>query len=323
MIFRSHKLLSISLLFVAVFHSCAPKVKNGYSKERGYEGNISLSGAFALYPLAVLWSEDFKKEHPHVRFNISAGGAGKGIADALTGMVDIGLVSRDLHPQEIEKGAYPIHVAKDAVICTFNSNNPNYKLLKERGLTKNELQHVFIDHKYKTWKDIDARFTNDPIVVYVRADAAGAAETWANFFKFKQEDLKGVGIFGDPGIAQAVKDDKNAIGFNNINYVYDLKTKKVAEKIDVLPIDLNQNGHIESDENFYSNIDHLTEAIVKNKYPSPPARDLTFITKGKPDNLLVKKFIEFVLQKESQSHLLSNGYVPLNESLVKTELNKL
>jgi phosphate transport system substrate-binding protein len=62
--------------------------------------------------LAVVWSEDFKKIHPNVRFNISAGGAGKGIADVLTGMVDIGMVSRDLHEQEIKKELFRLLLQK-------------------------------------------------------------------------------------------------------------------------------------------------------------------------------------------------------------------
>ncbi|WP_286591455.1 PstS family phosphate ABC transporter substrate-binding protein [Sphingobacterium sp. N143] len=303
--------------------SCAPKVKNGYSKERGFEGNISLSGAFALYPLVVIWSEDFKKEHPHVRFNISAGGAGKGIADVLTGMVDIGLVSRDLHPQEIKKGAVPIIVAKDAVICTINPGNPNYKALLQRGLTRDELADIFINRKFRTWKEIDPRFTADPINVYVRSDAAGAAETWAKFFDHKQEDLQGVGIFGDPGIAQAIKDDIYGIGFNNINYVYNLKTDKVFDRIDVLPLDLNNSGQLDVEEQFYHSLSQLTEAVATGKYPAPPARDLTFVTHNKTESLLLKEFIAFVLKKEAQSQLLQNGYVPLNETLIKQELNKL
>ncbi|MGE8379253.1 MAG: PstS family phosphate ABC transporter substrate-binding protein, partial [Sphingobacterium sp.] len=192
MIKRCFIALVFSFIVVSKISSCAPKIKNGYSKERGFEGNISLSGAFALYPLAVIWSEDFKKIHPHVRFNISAGGAGKGIADVLTGMVDIGLVSRDLHAQEIKKGAVPTVVAKDAVICTLNPGNPNYKALLKRGLTREELSDIFVNQKLKTWNQVDPQFTSDPINVYVRSDAAGAAETWAKFFGHKQEDLQGV-----------------------------------------------------------------------------------------------------------------------------------
>ncbi|WP_313263277.1 PstS family phosphate ABC transporter substrate-binding protein [Sphingobacterium sp.] len=313
------------LSFIIVFEiiSCAPKVKNGYSKERGFEGNISLSGAFALYPLAVVWSEDFKKIHPHVRFNISAGGAGKGIADVLTGMVDIGMVSRDLHEQEVKKGAVPIVVAKDAVICTINPGNPNYQAILKRGLSREELSDIFISRKFKTWKQIDPRFTADPINVYVRSDAAGAAETWAKFFGHKQEDLQGIGIFGDPGIAQAIKDDIHGIGFNNINYVYNLKTNKVFDRIDVVPLDLNKNGQIENEERFYHTLSELTEAVAAGRYPAPPSRELTFVTRHKTESLLLKEFISFVLQKQAQSQLLENGYVPLNETLIKEELNKL
>ncbi len=303
--------------------SCAPKVKNGYSKERGFEGNISLSGAFALYPLVVVWSEDFKKIHPNVRFNISAGGAGKGIADVLTGMVDIGMVSRDLHEQELKNGAIPIIVAKDAVICTINPGNPNYHAILSRGLSRDELADIFVNRKYSTWKQIDPQFTADPINVYVRSDAAGAAETWAKFFSHRQEDLQGIGIFGDPGIAQAIKDDIYGIGFNNINYVYNLKTNKVFDRIGVVPLDLNKNGRADVEEQFYGTLSELTDAVATGKYPAPPSRELTFVTKQKTQSLLLKEFISFVLQKQAQSLLLENGYVPLNETLIKEELNKL
>src|SRR5687768_6826699 len=74
------------------------------------EGTISISGAFALYPLTVKWAEEFKKIHPNVKFDISAGGAGKGISDVLGGLVDLGGVSRDIYSEEIGKGAVPFVV---------------------------------------------------------------------------------------------------------------------------------------------------------------------------------------------------------------------
>ncbi len=43
--------------------------------------------------------------------------------------------------------------------------------------------------------------------MYTRSDAAGAAETWAKYFGKKQEDIQGVAVFGDPGLALAVKKD--------------------------------------------------------------------------------------------------------------------
>ena len=72
-------------------------------KAQELEGQISISGAFALYPMAVKWAEEFKKLHPKVNIDISAGGAGKGITDVLANMIDIGMVSREVYAEEIKK----------------------------------------------------------------------------------------------------------------------------------------------------------------------------------------------------------------------------
>jgi len=50
------------------------------------KGTITISGAWALYPMAVKWASEFQKIHPGVKIDISAGGAGKGIAGALGGV---------------------------------------------------------------------------------------------------------------------------------------------------------------------------------------------------------------------------------------------
>ncbi|MGZ7046324.1 MAG: substrate-binding domain-containing protein, partial [Candidatus Aminicenantales bacterium] len=74
-------------------------------------GSLSLSGAWALYPLALKWAEEFQKLYPGARVDVQAGGAGKGIADVLAGSVDIGMVSRDINPAETDKGALAVAVA--------------------------------------------------------------------------------------------------------------------------------------------------------------------------------------------------------------------
>jgi len=56
----------------------------------------------------------------------------------------------------------------------------------------------------------------------------GAAETWQHSLVRKQESLRGIGIYGDPGLAEAVSKDIYGIGFSNTNYVYDINTGKNA-----------------------------------------------------------------------------------------------
>jgi len=43
--------------------------------------------------MASKWAEEYTKLYPNIKIDISAGGAGKGITDVLSGMVDIAMVS--------------------------------------------------------------------------------------------------------------------------------------------------------------------------------------------------------------------------------------
>lgn len=285
------------------------------------KGTINISGAFALYPITVKWADEFKKLHPGVTFNISAGGAGKGITDALSGLVDIGLVSRDIEPAEIKKGAYTVYVAKDAVVPTFNTANPDAPGLLSKGVKRSQFAGIFVTGSITNWKQLGQRVAV-PIHIYTRSDAAGAAETWAKYLGKKQEDLLGVGVYGDPGLAQAVKKDVAAIGYNNLAYLYDLKTRRPVDGVHALPIDINNNGRIDADENFYGTIDELTAAIADGKYPSPPARNLGFLFRGKPRKPELIAFARFVLT-EGQRDVAENGYIALSKQKIAEELKKV
>ena len=286
------------------------------------KGNISISGAFALYPMAVRWAEEFRKIYPEVRIDISAGGAGKGITDALTNMVDIGMVSREIYPEELKRGAYPVAVTKDAVVAVINVSNPVIGEIMSKGLRRETGNSIWITGMYKTWSQAFGSKGPMPIHVYTRSDACGAAEVWAKYYGKKQEDLLGSGVYGDPGLALAVKKDPLGIGYNNIGYVYDSKTKKQISGLRVVPLDINGDGKITPDENFYDSMDQLINSIAEGKFPSPPARELYLVTNGKPQKEVVKKFLLWILT-EGQKFVNEAGYISLSKESISKEVKKL
>jgi phosphate transport system substrate-binding protein len=310
-------LLVVSLLFAV---GCR-KEPQDQSKEQ-LNGTITMSGAWALYPMVVKWAEEFGKIHPQVKIDVAAGGAGKGMADCLAQVVDIGMVSRDIYMAEIEKGAWWVSVTKDAVVPTVNKNNPALNEILKKGIKREAFVNIWITGKIKNWGQITGSDTTDAIHVYTRSDACGAAKTWAKFLGKNQEDLLGVGLYGDPGLAEAVKKDVLGIGFNNINYAYDSKTKIEIEQIKVLPIDLNGNGLIDENEDFYNSRDKIVEAIATGKYPSPPARPLHLVSQGRPKSKVVLEFIKWILT-DGQKYIPESGYINLNEEKIAEELKKL
>ena len=305
-------ILAIVLVAVILMVSCG-----GQKKEK-----ISLSGAFALYPLAVKWAEEFQKMHPDIHIDISAGGAGKGMTDVLANMVDIAMVSRDVYLEEVEKGAVAFAVAKDAVVATINSENPVIEDIMRTGITSEIAYKLWITEEYKTWGQVVGTSDDSPVHLFTRSDACGAGETWAHWMGKKQEDLGGTGVFGDPGLAETVQRNKLSIGYNNLSYTYDMATRLPNEGIMVFPVDVNGNGQIDDDERFYDTKDDIINAIAADKFPSPPARDLYLVTKDVPKDPAIVAFLKYILT-EGQQHNVSVGYITLSEEKLQKGLDLL
>ncbi|MEE4256302.1 MAG: substrate-binding domain-containing protein [Bacteroidales bacterium] len=286
------------------------------------EQTISISGAFALYPLVVQWAEAYKQDHPGTRFNISAGGAGKGMADALSGTVDLGMFSREIAEEEIDKGVWWVGLAIDAVLPTISEQNTHLGSLKARGMSRDELKAVFIDGTITDWNYFDPKGEESPIEVYCRSDACGAAGTWAEYLGGKQENINGIGIYGDPGLAEAVASDPRGIGFNNTIFIYDINTGIKRPGIEVIPSDLNANHQLDPGEDFYDTFDQVLAAIAGGYYPAPPARELYFVARGKPQKKACLEFIEWALTK-GQAYVKPAGYVPVEEDKIREYIEQL
>ncbi len=308
------RIIALALITVLLGSSCATKSSK--------ENTVSISGAFALYPLVVKWAEEYQKEHPEVRFNISGGGAGKGMADALAGAVDLGMFSREIARAEKDKGVWWVGLTIDAVVPTISAQNPYLSELKKRGLTREEFKAVFIDKSIRSWDELFGRKAEKQVSVYTRSDACGAAGTWAKYLGGKQENLSGVGIYGDPGLAEAVSKDPLGIAFNNTIFAYDIKTAATHQGVEVIPIDVNENGQIDPDEDFYDSFEKLLQAIANGVYPAPPARELYFVSKGKPRKTAVLDFIKWTLTK-GQVYVKEAGYVPVEPAKIDAYLEKV
>ncbi len=314
-----NSLLFTLLILALVSSACGqPAVAQ---KSGASQGTIAISGAWALYPMMVTWAEEYQKIHPGVRIDVSAGGAGKGMADTLGGAVDIGMVSRDITPDEEAKGAYWIAVTKDAVFPTASTQNPAVESLMSRGISQETFSGLFISGRITTWGEIvgDPQFT-DEVHVYTRSDACGAAEVWAKYLGKKQEDLLGIGVFGDPGILDAVIKDPLGLGYNNLNYAFDMSSGKPVAGAIVVPVDVNDNGKADPEEVMDTKVKAVS-AVASGRYPSPPARVLNLVTKGKPSGI-TQDFLEWILT-DGQQYVDVTGYIQLEAGQLASELDKV
>jgi phosphate transport system substrate-binding protein len=110
----------------------------------GQKNTIKVEGAFALQPMMQIWATEYVKTHSNITIDINANGAGAGMADALKGIANVGMVSRAINSSEISQGAFWVSVAKDAVVATMNADNPVKNILLTRGVTKQQFKDIFI-----------------------------------------------------------------------------------------------------------------------------------------------------------------------------------
>ncbi|MFO7568615.1 MAG: PstS family phosphate ABC transporter substrate-binding protein [Smithellaceae bacterium] len=320
----SMKVLSVVAFFLAIslalLSSGGTAFAQDVQKRQPVEGAIRVSGAWALYPMMVKWADEFKKIHPNVRIDISAGGAGKGVADALSGLVDIGMVSRALRPEEIRQKVFYVPVVKDAVFPTVNAGNPVMKELLEKGLQKKDFVAMWIAGRTLTWGELTGTLARQKIRVYTRSDSCGAAETWAEYLGAHQEDLKGIAVYGDPGLAEAVRRDKTGIGYNNLNFAYDMNTGQPLAGLRIVPVDVNENGRIDPEEKLHTKPDAIA-AVESGVYPSPPARDLYVVTKESFRGP-AKAFVRWILT-DGQQYAAQVGYLRVEQKQLEIALKKI
>ena len=317
---RFISILLVTILLAFPLNACQKKTQEDITGQ--LEGTITISGAFALYPMMQRWAEEFTKANPRVNFDISAGGAGKGMTDALAGAVDIGMVSRDVTSDEEAKGAFAIPVVKDAVFPTISDKNPVLTEILAKGVTQETFIGIFVTGETKTWGQVVSKpEITDEIHVYTRSDSCGAAEVWAKYLgNKKQEDLLGIGISGDPGLLDAVVKDPLGIGFNNLNYAYDSASGKPVSGAVTVPIDGNVNGAADLDELLETKSEAVA-MVANGKYPSPPARPLNLVTKGKPTGLTLA-FIQWVLA-DGQKYIDEVGYIQLSSDMLEAAIEKI
>jgi phosphate transport system substrate-binding protein len=316
------------LLFVVIYiiTGCAPRTTNEQSEdERATPGNynlsgeITISGAYALAPLARSLAEGYSQKNPGVKFGIETTGTGTGLDAITNGAIHLAMVSRPLTDEERSAGFFPVPIAKDAVVLIINRENPYIQSILERGLDPRILAQVFTGEEQMTWGDLMETSVSDKVNLYTRSDVSGAASLWASFLYSKQSDLKGTPVEGDAEMIQRVQNDKFALGYCNLTYAYDNVTRQRKENIQVVPIDLKYNKKISTADQPYETLEKIHRAIYLGIYPHELCRKLCLVSEGRPTDPLLLDFLRWTLT-EGQAVVSPTGYCEFNNAEKKVAL---
>lgn len=221
-----------------------------------------------------------------IKVTLEGGGATKGIRKASKGEIDIGGACRasvENHP--LERSAYQIPVAWDALVVIVNKNNP------VDNISFQQIQQLY-EGKLTNWKQLGG--SDAPIELYVRrGKISGVGRTIRElvFTNFDKEFKAKYTVKSSGPLEKGVMKNINGIGTTGIS-----SAKRRDVKI------LKLEGKAPSFEN-----------IKKGKYLL--YRPLYLVTKGRKSDPKVKAFINFALSREGKEIIRKAGTVPYADAM--------
>jgi phosphate transport system substrate-binding protein len=148
---------------------------------------VTVTGSSTIAPLVADAAKRYEKSHPGVRIEVQSGGSSRGIADVVSGMADLGMVSRDLKDEEKDKLTAHF-LAADGVCLVIHRDNP------VRQLDRQQLIDIYTK-KITNWKDLGG---NDAtIIVASKAEGRSTLEVFLHFLGLDNADVKADLIVGE------------------------------------------------------------------------------------------------------------------------------
>ncbi len=270
----------------------------GYAQSAS-NGKVILTGTRFTYPLIEKWIAEFQKEYPTVTFRLITRGSLN--ADSANLIVN----AHKLHPEEIKGGNYVVNIGRYALLPVANAKNPLVAEWNQKGLKEKELKRLFFQ-KYDPYSDDEPKEKNKNAykpTLYTRAQKACAPISFARNYGFEQDDILGKPIGGDDKhLLTAIENDTNGITYNNLGFIYDLQTRKVKNKLAVVPIDLNSNGKLDEDEKFYGTLDDVIYHLEHEKSSEIPVEylNISYQSQAVETNKNLSLFLNWVLTKGQQ-----------------------
>jgi hypothetical protein len=201
-----------------------------------------------------------------------------------------------------------------------NSSSQFAKIYGEKGLTEALIKQVFFHDLYadkEKQKEIKAPFT-----VYTRLQKAGAPLTFAAYFGYAQENIKGKAIAGaDEHLIKALLKDTTAISYSNPGLIYDLNSRTVLPGLTLLPVDAGDNGRVSNDEKFYANLDELLARIERESLKNIPVEYLHVSLPRRGYNPEALKFLLWIIDN-SQDDLHHFGFLKPDAKRFQQEKEK-
>lgn len=242
---------------------------------------LVITGSSTLAPLVAEMAKRFEAQNPGIRVDVQSGGSSRGVADARSGLADVGMASRSLKGSE--RDLTPHTIAMDGVGIILHKSN-------SIGVLSDEQLKAIYRGQIKNWKEVGGQ---DLVITVVnKAEGRSTLELFLHYTGLKNSEIKAQMVIGDnqQGI-KSVAANPGAIGYVSIGTA-------AYEENHATPIKLIALHGVSA-----------TVAHVKDG-TYPLSRPLNLVTRGAPVGL-AKRWVDFATSGAVNDLVEAQFFVPL------------
>ena len=264
-------------LLITVLAACSNEEDTADTQTGG--SLVTISGSTSVGPLAEKLAMKYQEEND-VKIEVNQIGSSAGITNAISGVSQIGMSSRDLKQEEKDSNLQELIIAYDGIVVVAHPSNP------VKDLTMEQVKQIFTG-EITNWKEVGGK--DMEIVVVSREDGSGSRDAFQEIVGYESGQLikNAIVASGNGNIKTTVAMNKHAIGFISFEYI--------DESISPMAI----NGVAAKAENVLAGTYELSRPFLfVHKEDVPEA---------------AKQFMEFILTPEGQKVVESAGAIPLTK----------
>jgi len=265
---------------------------------------IKITGTRFPFEIMQQWIDVYSKTHPGVQFQLS-----KSIA---ADSADLLIAAHAFRNGELNDEQTIIAVNRYVQLPIANINRKDIATLQLKGFTTRDMKNIYFEQS----DEIKTDALNEPVQVYGRDKRVCASRSFAENVTGNQWNVAGILVNGDDrALSAAVKKDINGISYNNLSLIYDLATRRIADSIAVIPIDINENGKIDADENIYATLDDVLNFLSVPRNTIIPQDNVNIVINKNKANAASLDFLRWIITS-GQEYNRAYGFLNLEKTIV-------
>jgi len=282
----------------------------GIAAQNAVNETLIISGTRFTYPLIEKWIAEYAKINPALTIKLVTA------AETPDG-ADLSIIAHQPDVNELKEGQAIVFTGRYGLLPVTNSKNPVLGSTK-KGLTKKDIDKLFFEV---------ANYDEEPVVekpkfratIYARDNKASASNTLARYYGHVSSEIRGKKVLGDDiYLLSAISKDSIGVTFNNLGYLFDLKSRKLKDGIALLPLDLKKDAKNIT----LGNLDEVISALEKTRVESIPVERIGFVYSQRDTRKEVADFLKWVLA-DGQQFNHAKGFLNLDKQELAEQTNHL